>query len=247
MPAVSPSKYLTMAGWNDIPHLTEDAKAKQLAETPKFLRKARSQGIPSLGAGAIYPNEEESIRCEPFAIPRHYRRCYGLDVGWNRTACIWGAIDPEEDILYLYTEHYQGEVQPVVHASAIKARGEWIPGAIDPASNGRSQIDGERLMVQYRDHGLNIHPAENSVEAGIYAVGERLDSGRLKVFSTCTNWFAEHRLYRRDEKGKIVKAYDHLMDATRYLVVSGLRRAIAKPAEYRGQATRGAADATAGY
>jgi hypothetical protein len=35
----------------------------------------------------------------------------------------------------------------------------------------------------------------------------------------------EYRLYRRDEKGRIVKANDHLMDATRYAVRSGLTRA----------------------
>ena len=35
------------------------------------------------------------------------------------------------------------------------------------------------------------------------------------------NWRSEFRKYHRDEKGKIVKANDHLMDATRYLIVSG--------------------------
>ena len=32
----------------------------------------------------------------------------------------------------------------------------------------------------------------------------------------------EYRLYRRDDKGNVVKERDHLMDATRYLVVSGI-------------------------
>ena len=30
-------------------------------------------------------------------------------------------------------------------------------------------------------------------------------------------------MYRRDEKGKIVKQNDHVLDATRYLVMSGLK------------------------
>jgi hypothetical protein len=37
------------------------------------------------------------------------------------------------------------------------------------------------------------------------------------------------RLYRRDEKGKIVKERDHLMDAKRYLLMSGMMRAITEP------------------
>ncbi|KKK48751.1 hypothetical protein LCGC14_3141960, partial [marine sediment metagenome] len=35
------------------------------------------------------------------------------------------------------------------------------------------------------------------------------------VFSHCTRWFEEMRLYHRKD-GQIVKQYDDLMDATRY-------------------------------
>jgi hypothetical protein len=72
-------------------------------------------------------------------------------------------------------------------------------------------------------------PAINSREAGIQAVWERLSVGKLKVFKTLGNWRAEQRFYRRDEKGKIVKENDHLMDATRYLIISGLKRAKVRP------------------
>jgi Terminase RNaseH-like domain len=56
-----------------------------------------------------------------------------------------------------------------------------------------------------------------------------MSAGRLKVFSSLSNWYQEFRLYRRDENGKVVKERDHLMDAMRYLVKSGrdLRRCCA--------------------
>jgi hypothetical protein len=47
------------------------------------------------------------------------------------------------------------------------------------------------------------------------------------------NWLSEFRIYRRDEKGKIVKQNDHLMDATRYLILSGLHVASREPREGR--------------
>jgi hypothetical protein len=166
---------------------------------------------------------------DPFAIPNHWRRAYALDVGWNRTAGIWGAYDGDQDIVYLYSEHYRGQAEPSVHAAGIKARGDWIPGVIDPAARGRSQKDGERLFQIYVGLGLQLHLANNAVDAGIQEVWERLSTGRLKVFSTLRYWRAEHRLYRRDEKGAIVKKDDHLMDASRYLIMSGIRRAITKP------------------
>lgn len=249
MPEISPSKYMVQAGWDDVPHLDEQTKADLLASTPPHLRDARTKGIPSLGAGAIYPIELSEILVDPFPIPAYWPRVYALDVGWNRTAAIWGAWDLSTDSLYLYTEHYRGQAEPSVHATAIKARGEWIPGLIDPAARGRSQADGQQLIETYRALGLKLEPAENSVEAGIFSVWERLSTGRLKVFKTLQNWQAEYRLYRRDESGKIVKAHDHLMDCTRYLVVSGKQRAICQP-DRRGRSFIGSAgggDPVTGY
>lgn len=213
MPAISESKYLVQAGWGDVPHLDEKTKAELLASTLPHERDARSLGKPALGQGAIYPIEESEIVCDPFVIPPYFRRAYGLDVGWNKTAAIWGAHDLTTDVVYLYTEHYRGQAEPSVHAAAIRARGDWIPGVIDPASRGRQQADGEQLIAQYREQGLVLTPADHAVDAGLWAVYERLSTGRLKVFRTCLNWLAEYRLYRRDEKGKIVKQFDHLMDA----------------------------------
>lgn len=248
MPAISESKYLVTAGMDDVPHIPADVKASILRDTPAHLRDARVNGTPSLGSGAIFPYEESSFVIEPFALPDYWPRAYGMDVGWNRTAAVWGALDREQDILYLYGEHYRGEAQPSIHASAIQARGKWIRGVIDPASAGSSQIDGNRLIDIYQSLGLEITPAENSVEAGLVAMNDRLSTGRLKVFSNLTNWRRECRLYRRDEKGKIVKKDDHAIDASRYLVVTGISRMTTRPHATRPEDARSAiADATAGY
>lgn len=223
------TRSVLMATWDDAPHLTDEMKRAMLDTYPAFQRDARSKGIPQLGAGAIYPVPESDFIVEPFEIPAHWPRAYALDVGWNRTAALWGALDRETSTLYLYSEHYRGQAEPSVHANSIRSRGEWIPGVIDPAARGRGQTDGAQLLTLYRDLGLELIEADNSVEGGIYAVFERLSGGKIKVFRTLQNWLSEYRLYRRDEKGKIVKVNDHLMDDTRYLVVSGLAIAITKP------------------
>jgi len=224
--AVTEDKALIMAGWDDVPHLTADQKARMLAETPPYLRDARSKGIPSLGSGAIYPIQESEFLVDDMPIPLHWPRCYALDVGWNRTAALWGAQDRDTGTVYLYAEYYRGEAEPPIHAAAIQGKGKWIPGVIDPAARGRGQKDGEQLLQIYRDLGLDISEANNEVEAGIYEVWTGLSTGKLKVFKSLQHWRTEYRMYRRDEKGKIVKANDHLMDDTRYLIRSGL--AVAK-------------------
>lgn len=223
------SRAVVTCGWDDVPHLDDGIKREMLAKLPPHQRDARTKGVPSLGSGAIYPVAESEIVVEDFALPDHWPRAYGMDVGWNRTAVVWGALDRESDTLYLYSTHYRGQAEPSVHADAVRARGDWIPGAIDPASRGRSQKDGEQLLQNYTDLGLDLTPAINAVEAGIYEVWQRLSSGRLKVFRSLGDWLGEYRLYRRDDKGRVVKQNDHLMDATRYLAMSGIDLARTKP------------------
>lgn len=233
-PEISPSKYLVTATWDDAPHMDQKAKDEMLASTAPHMRDARSKGIPDIAAGAIYPIPLTEILVDPFQIPVFWPRCYSLDVGWNRTACIWMALDRSVDCMYLYTEHYRGKAEPSIHATAIRARGEWIPGLIDPAARGRMQDDGAQLIQTYRNLGLKVNPYDNSVESGLYEVWERLSTGRMKVFRTLQNWQAEYRLYRRDEDGKIVKEFDHLMDATRGVALSGRNAAICRPANGNG-------------
>jgi len=226
-------KCVVMATWDDVPHLSAQDKADMLAAMPPHMRDARTKGIPALGAGAIYPISEEDVTIPDFAIPEHWPRVYALDVGWNNTGALWGAWDREADIVYLTAEYKRGQCEPAIHAQAIKSRGEWIPGVVDPASAGANQKDGSKLMDVYRGLGLDIQPAENTVEAGILAVWERLSSGRIKAFKSLQAWLAEFRLYRRDEKGRVVKDNDHLMDGMRYLVMSGLQIAKTKPVPHK--------------
>lgn len=225
------SRYCVQISWDEVPHLDESTKAKLLEGMLPHMRDARTRGIPMLGQGVIYPVPESLWVCESFSIPAHWPRAYGLDVGWNRTAAVWGAWDRQTDTVYVWSEHYAGQMPPALHASAITARGAWIPGAIDPASAGASQKDGSRLIEEYRTLGLQLTEADNAVEAGILTVYQRMARGGLKVFTTCRNLISELRIYRRDEKGKVVKENDHAVDALRYLIMSGMRLAVTEPLE----------------
>jgi phage terminase large subunit-like protein len=222
-------KHTTIATWDDVPHLSAQAKTALLAAIPPHQRDARTKGVPSLGVGQIYPIAESDITVPRFDIPKHWPRWFGLDVGWNRTAAVWFALDRDTRRAYIYHEHYRGNAEPAIHAQAIKAPGDWIPGVIDPASLGSGQIDGRQLIEMYQGLGLDLEPAINSVETGIYEVWSALSSGQLKVFGDLANWLSEFRKYHRDEKGRIVKRDDHAMDATRYGWMSGRDRAQSPP------------------
>ncbi len=226
------SRFLVQATWRDnAPHLTEEAKRDLEASIPPYQRSARIGGIPQLGAGIVYPIPDEDILAEGVKVQPHWPRGYTLDVGWQRTAALWRAKNPDTGVSYFYDEYYRGEADPEIHAAAIRRRGQWIPGRIDPAARGRSQKDGEQLLKIYReliygsDRTLGVQllqPAVNTVESGIYALLMGFQTGMVKIVKgTCPNLLAERRLYRRDEKGRIVKKFDHALDCARYSVASG--------------------------
>ena len=214
------SKFCVQAGWADAPHLDERAIADLTATIPADQLEARMNGTPALGSGKIYQVAESEFRVDPFPIPPHFKQAYGFDVGIKRTAAVFGAWDEDSDVLYLHSLHYAADAIAAIHADAIKQRGAWLHGVIDPAARGRNPVDGRRLIDVYESLGLHLSEADNAVSAGIFAINGRLVSGRLKVFATLSEWFAEYRLYRRKD-GKIVKDFDHAMDATRYLEMSG--------------------------
>jgi hypothetical protein len=247
MPEITPSKYLVTASWDDVPHLDEKTKRELWDATPEYMRDARSKGLPTLGSGAIFPIKEEFIKCAPFEIPKHWPRIAGMDFGWDHpTAASWLAYDQEGDIVYLYDCYAASKTLIPVHASAIKARGKWIPMAWPhDGYQVKDAMTGDQLAKQYGDEEVNMLSTHAqfastggedekpqsliSVEAGIQDMLTRMQTGRFKVFNTLGEWFSEYRLYRR-EKGKIVKLFDDRISSTRYALMM-LRFAITEPAK----------------
>lgn len=208
----------------DVPWLSEEMIEDRKRKSPPHLVNSRIYGKVTVGEGTIYPVDLDNLIVTPFQIPPYWKRSFGMDVGWNVTACVWGALDPDTDVLYIYSEYKGEQKEPIIHSHAIKQRGDWITGSIDYQANSPSAETGRRLMDIYRSHGLRLVGADKAVDAGILAVLERMTTGRLKIFSNCFNLLSEIPVYRRDKNGKVVKEHDHFVDSLRYLVM-GLRHA----------------------
>ncbi len=247
MPEITPFRYLVMAGWDDVPHLSEKTKGELLAGTPKHLQKARSLGIPTMGSGAIFPVDEELIRWDPQPIPDHWPRIAGLDFGWDHpTAAVWCAWDRDADTFYVYDAYRREKAPASTHVEALNARPRWIPVSWPPDGNQTEKGTGIQLAQQYRDRDVNLlqefatlpetdTPNETqvsrvSVEAGVLSMLDYMESGRFKVARHLSDWWDEFRLYHRED-GKIVKKIDDLLSATRYAFV--MRRfACTKPRRF---------------
>lgn len=260
-------KHLRYAGtwelnvtWEDVPHLSEDAKAEILKDVPAHMRDARTKGVPTTGFGLIFDVPESQIVVAPITIPSHWPMMGGLDFGWDHpTAAAVLAFDRDTDTVYVCREHAARRTLPETFALALKRWGEWLPWAWPHDGHqdgGKFNVaDQKQLHTIYRDAGLKTLPdhaqfanGSNSREAGILEMYQRMTDGRWKVFATCTQWLDEYRDYQRDESGRVIDEKDDVLSASRYAYM--MRRfAKTKPTETttRRHTARAVGDARIGY
>ncbi len=211
---------------HDAEHYTPEQRKAIIASYPAHERDARAKGIPILGSGRIFPVTQESIECEAISIPSVWVQIGGIDFGWDHpTAAVKLAWDRDPDIIYITAAYKQREATPVIHAAALKPWGKTLPWAWPHDGFQHDKGSGMELRKQYEDQGLNMLPTHatfedggNGVEAGIMDMLDRMQTGRLKVFSHLAEWFGEFLLYHRKD-GKVVKEFDDLMAATRYAIM----------------------------
>jgi phage terminase large subunit-like protein len=216
-------RHVTSMTIDDAEHYTPEERAKIIASYPAHEREARSKGIPTLGSGLIFPVLEDEITCAPFEIPAIWPQINGLDFGYDHP---FGAAnlawDRDADIVYVAKCYRKREATPIIHAAAIKPWGDWIPCAWPHDGFQHDKGSGQELRLLYEEQGLEMLPEHAQwldggygVEAGIAEMLDRMQTGRWKVFSTCSEWLEERRLYHRKD-GKIVKERDDVISASRY-------------------------------
>ena len=149
------SKYVTMIGHDDAPHLnppviTVEEREDIFAGMQEHERQARETGRPALGAGAIYPIREDILFIDPIPIPDWWEFAFAIDPGWNCTAGLVMARNPDTDQHYLVAEYYGIRDQPVVHAlglNLIAPRDHHCIGAGDIRSRLAKQTPRQHVPV----------------------------------------------------------------------------------------------------
>ena len=226
--------HVTQMTIHDALHYTEAQRKAIIAAYPAHEREARSEGIPTMGSGRVFPVDRAMLEELPLPIPRHWPRICGMDIGYDHpTAAVWVAWDRDADTVHVYDAYRVREQVPALHAAAVKARGVWIPCAWPHDAIQRDKGSGVAIAQQYRNLGVNMlkwratnPPVKGQlegsggvgVEPGILDMLERMQTGRFKVATQLADWWEEFRLYHRKD-GQIVKEGDDLMSATRYAVM----------------------------
>jgi len=222
----SPDRVTVRMGIVDAGHYTPEQRERIIAAYPEHERKARAEGIPMLGEGAVFPIARSKVEYESFAIPKAWARVCGLDFGWDHpTAAAWLSWDRDADVVYVYDCYAVSRETPVVHAAAIKARGPWIPVSWPHDGLQHDKGSGEQLAKQYRTQGVamlneraTFADGSNGLEAGVMEMLERMQTGRLKFASHLKPLWDEFATYHRDN-GRIVKEHDDILSAVRYALM----------------------------
>lgn len=219
----SPDRHVVQMTIDDVGHYTEEQKAQIIAGYRPHEREARAKGVPIMGSGRVFPIAEEEIRCKAIQVPDHWPQIGALDFGWDHpTAAVKLAWDRDSDTVYVTAAYRRREATPIVHAAALREWGRELQWAWPHDGLQHDKVSGEQLAEQYRKQDLKLlleratfEDGTHGVEAGVMAMLDRMETGRLKVFDHLNEWFEEFRLYHREE-GLIVKERDDLMSATRY-------------------------------
>ena len=254
---------LTNATWDDASetvmslkghkgHLDEGVMQQILSSYSPHEREMRRYGRPSIGSGLIFPIQEEKLMIDPMPMQDHWPRIAAIDFGWDHpTAVVWGAIDTEEEVFYVYDCYRMSKASPTVHSQSIRTRPHFIPIAYPHDGNRRDSMGNPGLADQYRNLGCNMllehftnppalgeNKGGNSIEEGLMAMLQAMENDKFKVFSTLSDWFEEFRMYHR-KGGKVVPIRDDIMSATRYafqsqrFAVSGKDPEWTKDIEYK--------------
>lgn len=216
----SDNPYLDDQYWTDLNTLSDD------------LREAWVYGNWDVFAGMAFPSwSRERHVIQPFVLPDWWPRWRAIDWGSSKPfCCLWFAMDPDSNRIYVYREVYQTDLTDVRQAKIIKEStppNETIYATYaDPSMWARKNMDDRVTTTadQYREQGVMLTRADNDRLSGKRKVDRLLGSlpdgsPGIVIFSTCQNLIRTLPALPYDTinvEDVDTKAEDHAYDALRY-------------------------------
>lgn len=232
----------------DNPHINPEMIEKAKKEMTEQMFRQEYLASFEKFTGLVFPDFDDKMHTideDVEATKEGLLYFVGIDVGYtNPTAIILAAEDIEHNV-YIIDEFYASKMT----APEIAEQTKLLVGnrhidyyVIDPASKGTSQTSEMSIFEQLQENGLNAEPGNNDVRAGIDRMTQMIRNVKtnpeqeiedrlpgLYVHRRCDNLLKEMEKYswmeRRngDESNmheRPKKAFDHAMDATRYILMS---------------------------
>lgn len=214
------------------PEMVEKARKEMSAQMFRQEYEAEFEHF----TGLVYPDfsEKEHV-IHPKSLDRDDLWFVGIDVGYtNPTAAILICEDIKNRV-YIVDEVYEaGMTVPEIARRIKQMVGDRNVEAyvIDSSSKGKSQAAAAfsdlSVADQFIENGIPVTMGTKDVIGGINRVTQKIKNGELFVYENCENVIREFENYswprtkddmsNKDERP--TKAFDHAMDAVRYVVMT---------------------------
>lgn len=187
----------------------------------------------SFAEGLVYPKAADSF-IDPIQIDPTWLRIAAHDYGLSDMATfVFGAIDPKEGLLYIYKDIRVNNRNIKELADIFKEAAKDIPiggwytvPIIDPKSNKRD-FNKKDLITHYSEYGVQFQPGYVNLEARIFRLNTYFETGKIKIFNTCTGLCKELREYKFPEKtlgqtkntDKPIDARNHSINPIEWMVM----------------------------
>ena len=229
------SRKFIPARLDDNPYLANDGRYEQMLKAlPPTQRKQLLEGDWEVAEGAAFTEFDRHLHViEPFDIPIHWERIKGIDYGYaSESACIWGAVDRDDNTLIIYRELYRKGLlaTDLAHLIAEMELNDpmSVPGVLDTACWNRTGQTGPTVGETLVKAGHKLRRADKNRIAGKIQIHEYLkvqQSGRpkIQIFNTCPNLIRELQsipLDKSNPEDVDTHAPDHAYDALRYLIMA---------------------------
>ena len=219
-----PRTYHFISTYKDNPFLEQSIvdEIESLKHKNKSLWQVYGLGMQAIVEGLIF-QDVEYVDDIPLYANKRWR---GVDFGFTNdpTAIVTVAVDG--DNLYLDEVAYQTQMLSGDIIRTLKQQEEQLEVIAESAD--------PRLIQEIYRGGINIHPVkkfQGSIDAGI----QKMLQYKLHITKRSTNIIKEQKnyTYRQDKEGKWlnepIDAYNHAMDAARYVVMQKLLGGERKP------------------
>jgi ssDNA-binding Zn-finger/Zn-ribbon topoisomerase 1 len=182
---------------------------EQTINKPNWWIKRYFKGSFAYAEGLVYPEFSTAI-VDAFPIPKNWKHIIAMDYGISdNTHFIFGAIDPNARICYLYDELIMNSASIRAIANEYRKKLRAIPEGgllktpvMDQRSmDKRQSFDGQtKLGELFLEEGIIFDPAQMNVDARILRVNTFIESGQLKIFATLKGLIKEGLDYKFPEK-----------------------------------------------
>lgn len=182
-------------------------------------RRARivCDGEWGIADGLVYDNFEVRDFDAAKMVEMFQETFHGLDFGYTHdpTAFVSGVVDVENEVIYIYDEHYEKGMSNKMIADMLKRKGYEKTMIIADSAEPKS-IDEIRSLGVRRIVGAQ--KGKDSIMTGV----QYIQNFRIVIHPKCVNFITEINNYtfQKDRNGKSVNKpiddFNHLQDAFRY-------------------------------